>query len=42
VAIGRDGSGSSSDSDQFDLLKEIGLSRVGSASGWVNIYVVFF
>jgi hypothetical protein len=34
--VGSDGSG------QFDLLKEIGLSRVRSGSDRVNLYVVFF
>jgi hypothetical protein len=40
VAIGRVGSGSGS--GQFDFLEEIGLDRVGSGSGRVNLYVVFF
>jgi hypothetical protein len=34
--FGSDGSG------QFDFLEEIGLGRVGSGSGRVNLYVVFF
>jgi hypothetical protein len=29
-------------SGQFDFLEEIRLGRVGSGSGRVNLYVVFF